>query len=74
MELIEIFRAWGIGYQFTFVIITSFLMTYLTEVVIKSFSRDFMNALTILIRGWPPNHVEPDDDDDDSDNDEDLSK
>lgn len=67
MTLFELLLSWPVLAQFLLFVVVVTSLTYLTEVFMRSISRDFMNALTILVRGWPPAHIKADDEDEDDD-------
>ena len=73
MTLLELLQSWPVWAQLILFVVVVTALTHLTESFIRSFSRDFMNALAVLIRGWPPKAMLSDEDDDDDADDSDIT-
>ena len=74
MTLLELLQSWPVWAQLIFFVVVVTALTHLTEVFMRSLCLNFMNALSVLFRGWPPAHLKSDDPDDDDDEDEDEDK
>lgn len=69
MTLLELLQTWPVWAQLILFVVVVTALTHLTEVFMRSFCLNFMNALSVIIRGWPPAHLKSDDFDDDEDDD-----
>jgi membrane protein implicated in regulation of membrane protease activity len=65
----ELLLSWPVWAQLILFLVVVTVLTKLTETFMRSFSRDFMNALAVLVRGWPPKAIMMDDDEDEEDDD-----
>ena len=74
MTLLELLQSWPVWAQLIFFVVVVTALTHLTEVFMRSLCLNFMNALSVLFRGWPPAHLKSDDLDEDDDEDEDEDK
>ncbi len=68
-SLMELLLSWPVWAQLILFLVVVTVLTKLTETFMRSFSRDFMNALAVLVRGWPPKAIMMDDDEDEEDDD-----
>ena len=71
MTLLELLQSWPVWAQLILFVVVVTALTHLTEVLMRSVFLNFMNALSVLVRGWPPAHLKADDLDEDEDEDED---
>jgi hypothetical protein len=67
MSLFELLQLWPVWAQLLLFLTVTLGLTHLTGEFMHVFGRYFMNALAVLIRGWPPKHIDADDDDDTED-------
>ena len=69
MTLFELLQTWPVWAQLLIFIVVVTALTHLTETFIRYVFRDFMNALAILVRSWPPKNSIQYEDDDETDDD-----